>query len=221
MKILKLLFVFLILVVSYSGFTNAYLSSSASSTSNTFTIGELGPQGDVVINEVMWMGSDTSSADQWIELYNTTSDSIDISNWRIENALQSGDTLIIGNGNTIPGDGYLLITRYPNGGSGDNSSLNILPDYIRSDMNLKNSSNGHLVLKDTDEIVIDEAKGDSWPDGTNDATKQSMQRKSMPGDGLLADNWYTCTSVGCQSGSFWKTADGNNYGTPGAVNISD
>ncbi|MCD6334669.1 MAG: lamin tail domain-containing protein, partial [Candidatus Latescibacteria bacterium] len=37
--------------------------------------------GDVVINELMWMGSTASSADEWIELRNTTDSEILLSGW--------------------------------------------------------------------------------------------------------------------------------------------
>ncbi|RLC79600.1 MAG: hypothetical protein DRJ03_23240, partial [Chloroflexi bacterium] len=42
--------------------------------------------GDVVINEVAWMGTAANSSDEWIELYNTTGSSIDIGNWSIYGA---------------------------------------------------------------------------------------------------------------------------------------
>jgi hypothetical protein len=35
----------------------------------------------VVINELLWMGSSTSSADEWIELRNLTDQAVDLSNW--------------------------------------------------------------------------------------------------------------------------------------------
>ena len=44
----------------------------------------------VVINEVAWGGTAASSADEWIELHNTSDDDIDLSGW----TLQFGDTVI-------------------------------------------------------------------------------------------------------------------------------
>jgi hypothetical protein len=38
---------------------------------------------DVVINEVAWMGTTVSTMDKWIELYNNTSDAIDLSGWTL------------------------------------------------------------------------------------------------------------------------------------------
>ena len=46
---------------------------------------------DVVINEVMWMGSSSHTADEWIELRNMTSHDIDFS--QTPYALYSNDVL--------------------------------------------------------------------------------------------------------------------------------
>ncbi|MBI5081957.1 MAG: lamin tail domain-containing protein, partial [Chloroflexi bacterium] len=37
----------------------------------------------VIINEVMWMGTSADSSDEWIELYNTTGSSINLSGWTL------------------------------------------------------------------------------------------------------------------------------------------
>ena len=39
--------------------------------------------GDVVINEVAWGGTHASAADEWIELYNNTTDTIPLNGWMI------------------------------------------------------------------------------------------------------------------------------------------
>ncbi len=41
---------------------------------------------DVVINEIAWMGTAASTADEWLELYNTTASPVDIGNWSIYGA---------------------------------------------------------------------------------------------------------------------------------------
>ena len=68
-----------------------------------FTLGEEVPS--VVINEVMWAGGDN----EWIELYNTTSQDIQMENWKIENAcrIKDGVKQPLENINgTIPANGY-------------------------------------------------------------------------------------------------------------------
>src|SRR6185436_19470381 len=39
--------------------------------------------GDVVINELAWMGTTSNTANEWIELYNTTGSSISLSGWTL------------------------------------------------------------------------------------------------------------------------------------------
>jgi hypothetical protein len=39
--------------------------------------------GDVVINEIAWGGSAASSADEWIELHNTTAQPVDLAGWSL------------------------------------------------------------------------------------------------------------------------------------------
>src|SRR5258706_5229792 len=63
---------------------------------------------DVIINEVAWAGTKASPFDEWIELYNSTGATIDLTNWRIEAA--DGDPSIPLSG-TIMAGSYLLLER--------------------------------------------------------------------------------------------------------------
>ena len=38
---------------------------------------------DVVINEIAWMGTKANSSDEWIELYNNTSQDISLEGWTL------------------------------------------------------------------------------------------------------------------------------------------
>ena len=57
---------------------------------------------EVVINELMWMGSTVSSSDEWIELRNNTNQAIDLTGWLITNAASGSDDLTIPLGSIIP-----------------------------------------------------------------------------------------------------------------------
>jgi len=137
---------------------------------------------DVVINEVAWMGTDASSADEWIELYNPTSSDIDLSNWKLTD---NGDINITLSG-TIQAGGYYLLER-----ASDTTISDIVADYIYSG-----------VLHDTVEILelwdnsgspnlIDTANigGSAWYAGNN-GPKASMERISAIADSstIWADN---------------------------------
>ena len=192
--------------------------------SNVFATGEWGADpGDVVINEVMWMGSTVSSThDEWIELRNMTDQEIDIAQWTVDNGRAGGNSLVMTpSSKVIPANGYLIIADSPE--TSANSALNVPVDVVNASISLANEDNGNLVLRDKYGNVIDEAKDDTWPAGENGEQKKSMERNDTPGDGTLAGSWHTCEDddgVGsdCNDGTFCDTADGGNYGTPGPGN---
>lgn len=170
--------------------------------------------GQVVINEVMWMGSPFSDEDEWIELRNMTGSSVDLTGWVIENA---GST--IGLSGSIPANGYFLLANFAETSSAISDSIAV--DQVDSGISLSDSQNGHLILKDSIGAVVDRVKGDSWPAGENGSDKKSMERNSTPGDGLDASSWHTCEDPVCNDSTYWDTHDGNNYGTPKAANHSE
>jgi hypothetical protein len=191
--------------------------SDEETLSNNVATGIWANLGSVVINEVMWMGSTISSADEWIELRNTTDNAIDIGQWTLENVKDNSDrTLMIPGGKSIPGHGYFLISNYTE--TSANSALNVSVDEVVN-LSLLNSGNGNIVLKDRDGNIVDQAKGNSWPAGVNGSNNQSMERNDTPGDGLQASSWHTCSDLGCNDTTFWDS-EGNNYGTPKAANRS-
>ena len=63
----------------------------------------------LIINEIAWMGTTESANAEWVELYNTTSENIDLSGWGLYEA--GGDTLMISLSKNIIANGYFLIER--------------------------------------------------------------------------------------------------------------
>jgi hypothetical protein len=200
--------------------------------SNVFATGEggVGYQ-DVVINEVMWMGSDLPDrrgkgpGDEWIELRNMTDKDIDIGKWTLDNGRAAhGSLTMVPNSHVIPPHGFLLVAR--NRETNANTALNADVDVEVGNMSLANTDNGNLILKDPLGNIIDKAlaerDGDKWATGLNGETKRSMERNDDPGDGLLESSWHQCDdAVGCRTGDSWDITDGDNYGTPGTENKSD
>lgn len=158
--------------------------------------------GAVLINEIAWMGTAANSADEWIELYNTTASPIDFSGWGLYEA--GGSTLILNLSGTVPANGYYLIER-----TDDNSVLDIAADvfgpFAGSGLN---NSGEYLVLKNSSGTVIDSVDAlVGWPAGDS-VTKASMERKS---DG----SWKTNDGVTVNG----KDAQGNFIkGTPKVTN---
>ncbi len=166
--------------------------------------------GDVVINEVAWMGTEVSAWDEWIELYNTTGEAISLDNWTLSFADGSPVTITL-NGKIGPG-AYFLLER-------DDKAVNdVAADLVYGGGQISNSGE-QMTLRDATDAVIDTANADGgdWPAGTSSGgtpTYASMERI----DPLAADtdtNW--CTNDGeTHNGT---DADGNPInGTPKALN---
>ena len=121
--------------------------------------------GDVVINEVAWAGSVDGSSDEWIELYNNTSQTIDLTGWYIEDdgssvyEIQSGE---------IGPHGYFLIED-------SEESVSNPADAVIS-ISLANSGDS-LALFDAEGNVMDtvNTSGGAWFAG-NSGDKSTMEK---------------------------------------------
>jgi hypothetical protein len=160
------------------------------------------PQRAVLINELAWAGTEASSSDEWIELYNPGSDLVDLLGWRLTDG---GDVEIDLQG-MIPPNGYFLLERT------DDATISDIPaDQIYTGA-LKNSGE-RVRLLDSQGALVDSANmdGGGWPAGDRE-TRASMERR--PGEDLRA-NWTTFTGYhGCG-----RDADGTKIaGTPRCPN---
>ncbi|MDP3993093.1 MAG: lamin tail domain-containing protein [bacterium] len=180
----------------------------------------------VVINELMWMGTNASpTADEWIELRNTTGASIDLSGWQLTHAAPSNGTLTIPAGNSIEANGYFLISNFDQ--TATNSILNIAPDWVTTNISLVNTcqagSSVYMQLLNplpTDPpTVVDEAgcgsSGGSPLAGSNLAVKKAMERNVVVTDGLLISSWHDSAS---QTNLDLGAVD---FASPRATNESD
>ena len=126
----------------------------------------------VVISEIAWMGTDLSTADEWIELVNEGTTSIDLSGWRLEAADGMPSIALT---SSISAGGFFLLER-----TDDGTIPGVTADLIYTGA-LSNSGET-LVLKDASGAAahtVDASSG--WPAGDN-ATKDTMQRS---GEGWL------------------------------------
>ncbi len=221
----------ILLLVSFHG-TQSYFSDSAVSGANTFatasefpTNGGAAPTsaipsptgtqvgvGDVVINEIMWMGTQGDAADEWIELRNMTTNTIDISGWVIDN-LGSGVTndIVIPAGKTIAPYSFFMIANDTKA----TGNHNIDPDHI-ANISLLNPGEQLILRVSVDGAIIDIANGtDDWlagvdPGGQN--PERSMERNVIPGDGTIGTNWHSATTA------VNMDIDGREIATPKAAN---
>ncbi len=141
--------------------------------------------GDVIINEVAWMGTAAAATDEWIELYNNTAISISLVGWRVTTV--DGLNLVL-NGEIGP-HGYYLIER-----TDDNTVSDIPADWIGTFGGNGLSNTGEAItLYDAANNIIDTANvsGGAWPAGSN-TTKSTMERADSSAPDTPS-NWGTNT----------------------------
>lgn len=143
--------------------------------------------GSVVINEIMWPGGTSNPLDEWIELKNMTSSSIDLTDWVIENLGESDNPNIIIPSGSIGANSYFLISNY----NRDNSVIDVDSDFVTSALSLLDGGE-QLILKNNSGTTIDIANQiGSWFFGLNGIPSKSMSRQNPPSDGTISTNWFT------------------------------
>jgi hypothetical protein len=164
-----------------------YCSQSNLSSSNT---------SKVVINEVAWMGSENSSSDEWIELKNVSTETVNLSNWQLLNA--ENIKIVFDSSAIIAPQGFYLLER-----TDDNSVPNVSMDnkYTGALLN----DNESLRLFDANCQLMDEVLANpNWPAGDNES-KKTMERNND------LSNWHTYSSGSADSLSgLWGSPKAEN-----------
>jgi len=138
---------------------------------------------DVVINEVAWGGTAAGSTDEWIELKNNTTSTVNLNGWVLRSLTDSAPNIVL-TGTIAPG-GYYLLERTNN-----NTVSDIPADQPPYTGDLNNGGE-ILQLADAFSTVIDTANGNGgpWPAGSGSSGGyRSMERN----DSLAPDadlNW--------------------------------
>ena len=137
-----------------------------------------------MINEVAWAGTAASVNDEWIELRNNTTATIDLSRWVLQ-ALDGTPRIALKG--KLKAHGLFLLER-----TDDTTVSDIKADQIYSGA-LENN-NEILQLLDPDNKVIDtiNINGGAWPSGSS-VTYGSMERRGVISDSDTA--WITNTGV--------------------------
>jgi len=140
----------------------------------------------IVINEIAWMGTDNSSSDEWIELYNNSDHNINVNGWILKSADKK---LIINLSGIISAKNFYLMER-----TNDETVSNIKADLIyKGSLNNKGEK---LALYDKFGNLINEVDCSSnWFAGDN-KTKQTMERINPSLSGNNPKNWQTSQSPG-------------------------
>lgn len=139
----------------------------------------------VVINEVSWMGTNASTYDEWIELYNNSDSDIDLTGWSL--IADDGTptiTFSFAINKTITSKGYYLLERT------DDTTVDSIPFDVGYTGALGNSGE-HLILKNDSGDTVDEVDCfGRWFAGNN-TSKNTMERVDPEKSGSESSNWAT------------------------------
>lgn len=161
----------------------------------------------LVINEVAWAGSADSSTDEWIELYNPTNSTIDLTDWTISD--DGGASIYSLSGSIGPAEYFLI--------EDSEAATSVASDLIISNISLANTGD-RLELKDPGSITVDDVNpsGGAWPAGDS-AGNISMERNDSAADADLASSWGDSSASGPSTASAGSLVSG----TPRAMNSID
>jgi hypothetical protein len=137
----------------------------------------------VVINEIAWAGTATSSNDEWIELYNAGSEAVDISGWTLW--AEDGTPKISISSGQISSYGYFLLER-----TSEDTVSDIQSDIIYT--GALEDGGEILVLRSANNQEIDRV--DAWHGGNKDQ-RASMERIDPLKSGIDASNWGTNNGI--------------------------
>ena len=171
---------------------------------------------DLVFHEIMWAGSDASTADEWLEIANTTTRDIDLSGFQITRLASGTETLMLElpqNAAVAAGGVYWASNYAP---TEEKSTLAVTADFVENDISLANTK---LQLKlysgdfeDSESILLDTADdgvGSPLAGSSGTGTRASMRRVDAAIAGTEKDAWETAT----MSEGFDESA--LEMGTPG------
>ncbi|HBH20205.1 MAG TPA: hypothetical protein DDX11_04525 [Candidatus Peribacter riflensis] len=173
----------------------------------------LAGEGGVVISEVLWMGSDLSTSDEWVELACFPASDCDLSGWSLTSLKSSGEEAIIiafATGTVLSASEARVISNFP----ATSSRLASDPWMTTTAMALPNTKL-LLRLRDAAGVIrdeVDDGVGNPFA-GANPSggPKASMERIDLSASGNIPENWRTAVaSLGFKDGS-------PIFGTPGEI----
>ena len=145
----------------------------------------------IIISEVFYDTPGRDSVEEWIELYNPTASSVDLSGWTLSD---NSRTYTIASGTIIPAGGFLIFARST---SGFFNLYGFNPDF--GDLNLALGNNGDLVsLKNTSGTEIDFVAWENYVAGwsISASTGQSLARIDLSVDTDSQGDWRAVASNG-------------------------
>jgi hypothetical protein len=106
------------------------------------------PTLEIVINEIAWAGTEASYSDEWIELYNNSSSTVDLMDWTLRSE-DDGPNIVFSTSTIINGNDYFLIER-----TGEETT-DVPGDYIGSFSNGLKNTGEKIELRNASSTLID------------------------------------------------------------------
>ncbi|MEK7451848.1 MAG: lamin tail domain-containing protein, partial [Patescibacteria group bacterium] len=169
----------------------------------------------VIISEIAWAGSTMSTADEWLELTNMTSEPIDMTGWQIVGAASS--TLTLPTESIIAPYATFLIANYDH--THKNSARAAHSQFISPSVSLPNDKLSITIYKN-DSTLVDSAGDGGNPftggslsaRGADDGRFRTMERRGSLLDGHSKESWADAdVSLGFKD-------EVSDHGTPGTLN---
>jgi len=149
----------------------------------------------IIINEVAWMGTESSANNEWIELKNISNETISLANWQLLDS--ENIKIIFDNSAVISPQGFYLLER-----TDDNSVPNVQMDKKYNGGLLNNNETLRLFNSNCqlmDEVLVNP----DWPAGDNEL-KKTMERN------IDLSGWHTYSSEVVDSSGLWGTPKAEN-----------
>lgn len=127
----------------------------------------------VILSEIAWAGSEKSTADEWIELANIGTETVDISGWQLTGMGTSGTSIEIPTESIMAAQSTYLVANYKLGD--EKTTLNISPNLVTTAVSIPNSAI-NISLIEVAGLVIDSCVDPGTPNAGSSATFTSMER---------------------------------------------
>ncbi|NBD73783.1 PKD domain-containing protein [Patescibacteria group bacterium] len=123
---------------------------------------------DVLVSEVAWMGTTDSASDEWIELHNAGSATVDLAGWRL---VADDETPTIELAGSLAAGAYATLERTDDASAPDVGALLVYTGGLAND-------GERLRLLDASGALVDTVDGrDSWAIGGDNESKDTVQRR--------------------------------------------
>ncbi len=174
-----------IAVVTYA----ADEDTSNNKKTGTVTVISAGGFDSLVVNEIMYAPT-TGAGKEWFEIYNKTSNPVNLQNLKLKDATTSIQTITT-QALSIPAGGFVVLCEdsaavksyYPN-----NPGI-----YIQTSWSALNNTGDNVIIMNSSGVVIDSVTFlSSWGGSTNN---RSLERISVTGNSNQQSNWGSCVAV--------------------------